>query len=117
MNGSTSRTPDQPPVTHAELERLVAEYRHVLEEHRRAHAHSTARRRFEHRLLAISNRFERLLTRMPADPETRARWRTRLHHGTPAPSESELRPAQPAPVAGRRPDRDRHPWPRRPAAA
>ena len=91
MNAPTSRSHREPVVERGELESLTAEYRHTLEEHRRARAQSRSRRRFERELDALSDRFERLLAHLPGDEELRARWRAHLYHGAPAPSEPEPR--------------------------
>jgi hypothetical protein len=89
MNASTPRSRRQAFVTYEELESLTAEYRHVLEEHRRARAQSRSRRHLEQQLDSLSDRFERLLAHTPDDEETRARWRAHLHHGAAAPREPE----------------------------
>ncbi len=99
MNAQTPRTHRELVVTPGELESLTAEYRHVLEEHRRTGPQSRGRRRLEHELDALSDRFERLLAHTPVDEETRALWRAHLHHGTPAPSEPE--PGAPLVFRGR----------------
>jgi hypothetical protein len=79
-----------PHVTSRELTDIAAEYRHVLEEHRRAGARSSSRRHLERRLDLLDGRFERLLAHTPDDPETRAGWRAHLHHGAAAPSAAEV---------------------------
>ena len=99
MNARTPRTHREPVVTRGELESLTAEYRHVLEEHRRTGPQSRGRRRLEHELDALSDRFERLLAHTSLDKETRALWRAHLHHAMPAPSEPE--PAPPLVFRGR----------------
>jgi ribosome-associated translation inhibitor RaiA len=97
VNAKTSRPHRDPSVTREELESLVARYRHLLEEHRRAGVRSRSRRRFEHELDSLSNRFERLLAHTPADEEILAGWRAHLHHAAPAPPE----PAPSAPLVFR----------------
>ena len=84
MNALTPKT--ERFVAREKLEALTREYRHVLEEHRRTGPESSVRRRLEHELDALSDRFEHVLSRTPRDEELRARWRAHLHHGAPAPT-------------------------------
>ena len=86
-------------VSRRELERLVVNYRHLLEEHRRAHPRSHTRHRLERELVAVSSRFERLLTHTAIDEETRTQWRASLHHASPPPSGPE--PGAPLLFSGR----------------
>ncbi len=99
MNGQIARPHRDSLVGREELERLSADYRHLLQEHRRAHAGSRTRRRLDHELLGLSDRFERLLAHTPVDDETRAQWRAHLHHGAPAPAGPE--PGEPVYFCGR----------------
>lgn len=82
MNGTVSRD---------ELEAIVSEFRHVLEEHRRAHVESAARRRFERRLQELDDELERLLLEWVRDEPTRRAWREHLHHDAPEPDEPVAR--------------------------
>ena len=79
------------PVAHDELEAIVAEYRHLLEEHGRAHAEGRVRRHMDARLGELESRFEQLLGEWAPGEELRGAWLAHLHRGAPA-------PAQPAPA-------------------
>jgi hypothetical protein len=68
----------------------VGEYRHLLAEHRRAHADGRVRRHMETRLHQLALRFEELLDEAGPGEELQDAWRAHLHRGRPA-------PAQPAP--------------------
>ena len=76
-----------------ELEALVAEYHHLLEEHRRASAEGRVRRHMEARLHELGLRFDRLVAEWAPDEDLQAAWRTHLHKGAPAPAEPA--PARP----------------------
>ncbi len=78
------------PASRDELEAIAGEYRHLLEEHRRAHAEGRVRRHQEARLQELELRFERLLDEWAPGAELRGAWQAHLHDGAPA-------PAQPAP--------------------
>ena len=102
----TTPQPRRPLAPRAELERLAASYRHVLDEHRRAHPHSAVRRRTQRELEELSARFERVLARATADEAVRSGWLLHLHKGVPAPARPrpgaehrvEARPPAPAAV-------------------
>lgn len=72
-------------VTRDELERVVREYRHVHEEHRRARRGGHTRRRLGARLEQLAVQFERLLAETALDEDARRRWRRHLRRGTPEP--------------------------------
>lgn len=76
-----------------ELEAIVAEHRHLLEEHRRAHADGRVRRHMETRLHELEARFGQLLDEWVPGEELRRAWRAHLHQGAPAPTEPA--PARP----------------------
>ena len=75
------------PVTRDELERLVHEYRHVHDEHRRARRGSRVRRHLGSRLEELRLRFEHVLAATPVDDETRRRWRDHLRHRATEPEQ------------------------------
>jgi len=80
------------PSAREELERLVHDYRHIREEHRRARRGSGVRRRLGAQLLELDTRFERVLAALPLDEATRSGWRDHLRrHGAEpaAPGEAE----------------------------
>ncbi len=79
----TTRT----PLTRAELEQIVAEYRHLHEEHRRAGGEGSVRRHLGSRLTDLEHRFERLLEEWVEDERLREAWRRFLYEGGPAPDE------------------------------
>ena len=76
----------------SELESIVVRYHHLLAEHRRCGPEGSARRRrFESRLEALGERFERNLREWVPDEQTRALWRAHLREGAPAPKRSPAR--------------------------
>ena len=79
----TTRT----PLTRAELEQIVTEYRHLHEEHRRAGGEGTVRRHLGSRLTDLEHRFERLLEEWVEDERLREAWRRCLYERGPAPDE------------------------------
>ena len=81
----------EPAVSQDELERVVHEYRHVHEEHRRARARSRTRRHLEARLQHLRQRFERLLAEAPVSDADRRRWHDRLLEDAAEPSRTDVR--------------------------
>lgn len=77
-----------------ELELLVAEYRHLRSEHRRAGPEGSARRHLRARLAELERAFERLLEEWVPAEAARQGWLAHLHHDAPAPDEPapSLRP-------------------------
>lgn len=75
------------PALREELEAIAEEFRHVREEHERAGAEGTVRRRHESTLADLDERFETLLARWVHGESLRAAWRRHLHHGEAAPAE------------------------------
>lgn len=69
----------------AQLEALAAEYRHVHQEHRRAHADGTTRRHLENRLHELEQRLDQLLDEWVPDEDVQAAWRAHLRGGAPPP--------------------------------
>ncbi len=86
-------------VSRDELEAIVSEHRHLLEEHRRAHADGTVRRHMEARLHELEQRFDQLLDEWAPDEELREAWAAHLRHGAPAPALPA--PARPLVFRGR----------------
>ncbi len=68
-----------PATSRDELESLVAEYRHLDEEHRRARPGSRVRRHLQARREGVASRFERLLVETVVDEDERASWRRHRH--------------------------------------
>lgn len=85
------------PVARDELERLVHDYRHVREEHRRARRGSRTRRRLGARLRELEVRFEHVLAVIPLEDEIRHTWREHLRHDAGAPAMPA--PEMPLPAA------------------
>jgi hypothetical protein len=83
----------EPPVSQGELDEVVAEYRRVREEHRRAQPRSRTRRHLEVRLRELRERFERLLAEAPVSDTERRHWRNRLRgkEAVPPPA-ADVRP-------------------------
>ena len=73
-------------VSRDELEVIVREFRHLLEEHRRAGADSSVRRHMESRLHELELRFGQLLDEWAPDGEVRAAWQAHFHAEAPEPS-------------------------------
>jgi len=73
-------------ISRDELEVIVREFRHLLEEHRRAGAESSVRRRMESRLHELELRFGQLLDEWVPDEEVRAAWQAHLHAEAPEPA-------------------------------
>jgi hypothetical protein len=73
------------------LQQLVRNYHHLQNEHKRAARGSRARRRIEHRMLDVRERFERLLAEWVPEPELAEEWSAHLHYRAPE-------PAGPAPI-------------------
>ena len=74
-------------VSRDEFEVIVREFRHLLEEHRRAGHESSVRRHMESRLHELELRFERLLHEWAPDEELQAAWRAHLHGDAPEPAQ------------------------------
>lgn len=68
-----------------ELEALVAHYRHLQNEHKRAPLDSAPRRRIEDRLLDVRARFDRLLEEWVPEEDLRQAWVEYLHSHGPMP--------------------------------
>lgn len=81
-----------PPVSQSDLERVVREYWHVHDEHRRARPASRSRRHLEVRLHHLREHFERLLADAPLSDTDRQRWRDRLRGDAAEPSLADVRP-------------------------
>lgn len=81
-----------PVISRDELERLVGEYHHLQEEHRRARRGSRVRRHLRSRLEGVASRFERLLLEAVEDELERDRWRAHLRHRAPEPATPEAGP-------------------------
>jgi len=73
-------------VSRDELEVIVREFRHLLEEHRRAGHESSVRRHMESRLHELELRFGQLLDEWAPDGEVRAAWQAHFHAEAPEPS-------------------------------
>jgi hypothetical protein len=82
---TTHTTTDHTP--RAQLDALAHRYRHVHEEHARAHADGRVRRHLAGELAELETRLERLLGEWVPDDVTRAAWREHVYHGGPAPAE------------------------------
>jgi hypothetical protein len=63
-----------------ELESLGRHYMHLHNEHERAQAGSAIRRRLEHEVQQVRERFDRLLNEWIPEEELRKQWREWLHH-------------------------------------
>lgn len=87
MSGVTAR----PGAPRDELEPIVAEHRHLLEERRRAGAGGRVRRHLEARLHDLEARFGQLLDEWAPGEDLHRAWHAHLHEGAPA-------PAQPTPA-------------------
>jgi hypothetical protein len=81
----TRRKTDVVPLRE-ELEALVAHYRHLQNEHKRAAPDSAPRRRIEDRLLEVRERFDRMLAEWVQDPDLQQEWNSYLHYRGPEPS-------------------------------
>ena len=77
--------------TRDELEAIVAEHRHLLEEHRRAHADGRVRRHMEARLHELEARFDQLLDEWAPDANLQRAWHAHLHEGAAAPQQPAAR--------------------------
>lgn len=77
----------------AELEAIVAEYRHLRENQRRSRSEGRLRRRAEKRLHELELGFERLLDEWVPGGGLRDAWRLHLHRAGPAPAEPVARGA------------------------
>lgn len=71
------------PLDETILEDIIAEYRHVREEHRRAGREGRVRRHLGDRLERLERRFDSLLEEWVADEAARDEWRRRLHAESP----------------------------------
>jgi hypothetical protein len=69
-----------------ELETLVRHYHHLHNEVERSQPESRARRRLQDQLLAVRERFDRVLDEWVPDEELREEWRVYLHNRKPEPS-------------------------------
>jgi hypothetical protein len=67
------------------LEALVRHYHHLRHEHERASPGGATRRRVEHRLLEVRERFDRLLAEWVHDDDLVQQWRDHLHYRAPEP--------------------------------
>ncbi|HVN62192.1 MAG TPA: hypothetical protein VMT59_13075 [Gaiellaceae bacterium] len=63
-----------------ELEALARYYHHLRNEHKQAHAESSARRQLEARMLRVGDRFEAVLREWVPDAELQEEWRAHLHN-------------------------------------
>jgi hypothetical protein len=72
-----------------ELEALAYRYHHVHNELEQRKPGSGVRRRLEDELLAVRERFDRVLDEWVQDDELRARWREYLHTHTAAPEQPD----------------------------
>jgi hypothetical protein len=70
-----------------ELEALARHYHHLQTEHQSKGAESSPRRHVEDRLLAVRERFDRLVEEWIPDEALREDWRAYLEHHRPEPSE------------------------------
>lgn len=70
-----------------ELESLVHTYNHLRNENKRAAPESSVRRHIEGRMLAVRERFERLLSEWVSDEELQHTWQAHLENRGPAPAE------------------------------
>ncbi len=68
-----------------ELEALARRYHHLQVEHQSFKRGSTIRRRIEDELLAVRERFDRLLEEWVPDEELEDQWREYLEHHAPEP--------------------------------
>lgn len=75
---------DQLPIREL-LEALVRHYHHLRNEHERASPGGATRRRIEHRLLEVRERFDRVLAEWVHDEDLAQRWRDHLHYRAPEP--------------------------------
>ncbi len=83
----------EPPVSQAELQHVVREYRRLHEAHRRASPDGKTRRGLEIRLEQLRVRFERLLEEAAVSETERRRWRDELQHAAAAtPAIPDVRP-------------------------
>jgi hypothetical protein len=69
----------EPTVTERDLAQLVHEYRHLLEDHRRAKPRSRARHKLEQRMTHVRAVFDVRLAQAPIGERDRRLWRDRLH--------------------------------------
>jgi hypothetical protein len=69
----------------AELLRIAEEYRHLKNEHQRMRAEGAARRHMGARILALGERFARLVGGWEPDEERRDAWHRHLQSGTSPP--------------------------------
>lgn len=72
-----------------ELEVLAREYHHLQSEHERTKPESSTRRRIEDKLLAVRDRFDRVLDELVDDEELRRQWRDYLRHKADPPTGPE----------------------------
>lgn len=72
-----------------ELEVLAREYQHLHNEHERTSLESSTRRRVEDKLLAVRERFDRVLDEFVEDEDIRRQWREYLRHKADPPSGPE----------------------------
>ena len=72
-------------VAREELERLVHEYLHARDEHRRTRPGGRRRRRLDAHLLELEEQFERTLGSLPLEESTRVEWRDHLRGRAGAP--------------------------------
>lgn len=74
------------PAAREELERLVHDYRHVRDEHRRTRRGSRTRRRLGAHRRELEVRFEHVLAALPLEEDARHGWREHLHDRAAAPA-------------------------------
>jgi hypothetical protein len=70
---------------HEELDALARHYDHLQVEHQNASPGSSVRRRLEDKLLAVRERFDRVLEEWVPEEELRQAWRSYLDHHGPEP--------------------------------
>ena len=70
---------------HEELDALARHYHHLQVEHQNASPGSSVRRRLEDKLLAVRERFDRVLEEWVPEEELRLAWRSYLDHHGPEP--------------------------------
>ena len=79
-----------PPGLREELEAIVGGYRHLQEEHRRAHAEGRVRHHLGTQLRELELRYERLLEEWVPEEEVRVGWREHLYGDAPAPAQPPM---------------------------
>ena len=85
----TRQLQGEPAVSQDELEQIVHEYRHLLEEHRRARPDSRVKRKLEARMARVRLRFDVQLAEAPISESDRGLWRDRLHGDVTQPAATD----------------------------